>query len=130
VDANRLYEDMGETMPSLLDDGERADLKNDVSQIQTSTVTVPFPYDGSDPLLAITETPKGDKDKAGIFALLIPRQKLEDVKRYLEERSRALASAVLRQTAAYLFNIVFFPLLMLITLYFGFKYLLSLAVMK
>jgi len=130
VDANRLYEDMGQSMPSLLDEGEGADLKTGVSHIQTSTVTVPFPYDGSDPLLAITETPKEDKDKASIFALLIPRQKLEDLKKYLEERSRALASAVLRQTAAYLFNIVLFPMLMLITLYFGFKYLLSLSMMK
>ena len=130
MDANRLYEDMGETMPSLLDEGGHADLKTGVSHIQTSTVTVPFPYDGSDPLLAITETPKGDREKASILALLIPKGKLEDLKKYLEQRSRALASAVLRQTAAYIFNIVFFPLLMLITLYFGFKYLLSLALMK
>jgi len=130
ADANLLYEDMGQTMPSLLDEGPEAGVKTGGSQIRTSTVTVPFPYDGSDPGLAITETPEGSRDRDGLFAVLISKEKLSALKKYLEQRSRALASAALRQTAAYLFNIVCFPLLMLAAFYFSFKYLLSLALMK
>jgi len=128
--ANMLYEDMSETMPSLLDKNAQVEEKTDASDIHTSTVTVPFPYDGSDPTLAITEGPKGDKGRAGIFAGLVSGHKLEELKDYLQQRSKALASAVLRQTAAYLFNIVFFPLLMLMALYLGCRYLISLAAIK
>jgi hypothetical protein len=91
---------------------------------------VPFPYNGSDPSLAITERPNGDKGRAGFFAGLVSGEKLRDLKDYLQQRSKALASAVLRQTAAYMFNIIVFPLLMLLALYFGCKYLISLAVIK
>jgi hypothetical protein len=129
-EANRIYEDMGETMPSLLNEETRGEKKTETSDIGTATVTVPFPYDGSDPSLAITEGPKGDRDGAGIFAGLVSGDSLRELKDYLEQRSRALASAVLRQTAAYLFNIVFFPLLMLLALYLGCKYLISLSIMK
>jgi hypothetical protein len=69
-------------------------------------------------------------DRAGIFAGLVSGGSLRELKDYLEQRSRALASAVLRQTAAYLFNIVFFPLLMLMALYLGCKHLISLAAIK
>ncbi len=125
--ANRIYEDMSETMPSLLNEKTSGEQKADTSEIHTSTVTVPFPYDGSDPSLAITEGPKEDRSSAGFLARLVSGHKLKDLKDYLEKRSKALASAVLRQTAAYLFNIVLFPLLMLVTLYYGCKYLMSLA---
>lgn len=129
-EANSLYKDMGETMPSLLDEKAQGEKKADTSDIRTSTVTVPFPYDGSDPSLAKTERPNGDGSRAGIFAGLVSGGKLGDLKYYLEERSKALASAVLRQTAAYLFNIVLFPLLMLMALYLGCKYLISLTAIK
>jgi hypothetical protein len=129
-EANRIYEDMGRTMPSLQDETARVEKKTDTSGIGTATVTVPFPYDGSDPSLAITEVPKGDMDRAGIFAGLVSGDSLRELKDYLEQRSRALASAVLRQTAAYLFNIVFFPLLMIIVMYLGCRYLINLAVLK
>jgi hypothetical protein len=128
--ANSIYENMSETMPSLLDEKTSGEQKTDTSEIHTSTVTVPFPYDGSDPSLAITEGPKGDRNSAGFLARLVSGHKLKDLKDYLEKRSKALASAVLRQTAAYLFNIVLFPLLMLVTLYYGCKYLINLAVIK
>lgn len=129
-EANRLYEDMGETMPSLLDGKVQTEKKTDASDIQTSSVTVPFPYDGSNPLLVMTEPQSGGGGRTGIFARLVSGEKLGELKDYLEQRSRALASAVLRQTAAYIFNIVLFPLLMLIAFYLGCKYLISLAVMK
>jgi hypothetical protein len=129
-EANRIYEDMGRTMPSLQDETARVEKNTDTSDIGTATVTVPFPYDGSDPSLAITERPKGGMDRAGIFAGLVSGDSLRELKNYLEQRSRALASAVLRQTAAYLFNIVFFPLLMIIVLYLGCRYLVNLAVLK
>jgi hypothetical protein len=129
-EANRIYEDMGRTMPSLQDETARVEKKTDTSGIGTATVTVPFPYDGSDPSLAITEGPKGGMDRAGIFAGLVSGDSLRELKNYLEQRSRALASAVLRQTAAYLFNIVFFPLLMIIVLYLGCRYLINLALLK
>jgi len=130
MEANRIYEDMGENMPSLLDEKAREEKNADESNISTSSVTVPFPYDGSDPSLAITQRPQGDVNRAGLFAGLVSGKKLGELKNYLEKRSRALASAVLRQTAAYLFNIVLFPLLMLVTFYLGSKYLVSLAAMK
>ena len=129
-EANRIYEDMGRTMPSLQDETARVEKKTDASDIGTATVTVPFPYDGSDPSLAITEGPKGGMDRAGILAGLVSGDSLRELKDYLEKRSRALASAVLRQTAAYLFNIVLFPLLMIIVLYLGCRYLINLALLK
>jgi len=129
-EANVFYEDMGKSMPSLLDKNAQGEERTDASDIHTSTVTVPFPYDGSDPSLAITEGPKGDKGRAGIFAGLLSGDKLEELKDYLQQRSKALASAVLRQTAAYIFNIALFPLLMLMVLYFGCRYLISLAAIK
>ena len=128
--ANRLYKDMGETMPSLLDDKGKGEKKADTSDINTSTVTVPFPYDGSDPSLAITEGPNGDTTRAGLLARIVSGDKLEELKSYLQQRSKALASAILRQTAAYIFNIALFPLLMLMVLYFGCRYLISLAAIK
>lgn len=129
-EANSFYREMGASMPSLLPDTVQGEKETDVSGIGTSTVTVPFPYDGSDPSLVVTEGPDTERGMAAILARLVSGGKLGDMKRYLEERSKALASAVLRQTAAYLFNIVLFPLLMLATLYFGCKYLMSLAEIK
>jgi len=127
-EANDLYEDMGENMPSLVDDQVREGKGSDTSGIRTSKVTVPVPYDGVDPALAISEGPEGRK--AGIFTALVSGEKLRELKEYLQQRSRTLASAVLRQTAAYIFNIVIFPLVMIAALYLGSKYLIGLAVMK
>ena len=126
--ANDLYKDMGENIPSLIDDrdGEQSDVH--VSDIRTSRVTVPVPYDGTDPSQAVTEVPYGGG--AGFYTVLVSGEKLKNFKEYLQERSKALASAVLRQTAAYIFNIVVFPLLMLAVLYLGGKFLMGLAVMK
>ena len=127
-EANSIYEDMGHTMPSLTGEKTGGEKKAGTSDIPTTTVTVPFPYDGSDPSLAITEGPKGER--AGIFAGLVSGDSIKELKDYLEQRSRALASAVLRQTAAYLFNIVIFPLLMLFTLYFACKYVMNLVILR
>jgi hypothetical protein len=52
-------------------------------------------------------------------------EKIREFGRYLESKSKALVSIILRQTAAYLFNIVLLPLLMVVTLYLGAKYTLS-----
>ncbi len=129
-EANSFYKEMGDNMPSLLPETAQGEVDTDDSDISTSTVTVPFPYDGSDPSLAVTEGPDRGESMAGMLAALVSGSKLGDIKRYLEQRSKALASAVLRQTAAYLFNIVIFPFLMVATLYFGCKYLISLVVIK
>jgi hypothetical protein len=129
-EANSYYAQMGESMPSLLPETVQGEKSMAVSGINTGTVTVPFPYDGSDPSLAVTESPDREKGVSEIFSRLLSGDKLGDMKRYLEERSKALATAVLRQTAAYLFNIVLFPFLMLVTLYFGCRYLISLTAIK
>jgi len=126
-EANSFYTEMGESMPSLLPEEGKGEKDLEVSEIKTDTVTVPFPYDGSDPSLAVIESPDREKGMSEMITSLLSGNKLEEMKRYLEQRSKALASAVLRQTAAYIFNIVLFPLLMITTLYFGCKYLLSLA---
>jgi len=128
--ANGFYKDMSESMPTLLDKDARGAMNTDTTEIPTSAVTVPFPYDGSDPSLAIKESPHEDRDNPGVFDGFAAGEKLGELKEYLQERSRALASTVLRQTAAYLFNIVVFPLLMLMALYFGSKYLIGLAAVR
>jgi len=130
-EANSFYKEMGDNMPSLLAETAQGEAYIDDSDITTSTVTVPFPYDGYDPSLAVTEGPEDrGKSLAGMLTGLLSGNKLGEIKRYLEKRSKALASAVLRQTAAYLFNIVVFPFLMIATLYFGCKYLISLVIIK
>lgn len=126
--ANELYENMGDSMPSLLDDREMDAKGKGVSNIGTLTVTVPVPYDGTDPSLAITEGP--EYDGSGIFTALISGEKLKEFKEYLQQRSKALASAVLRQTASYIFNIAVFPLLMIIAFYLLSKYLIGLMFIK
>lgn len=126
--ANNLYKDMGETLPSILNDHGQEEKEAGASDIRTARVTVPVPYDGTDPSLAITERPEGNR--TGIFATLVSGEKLKELKDYLEQRSKAFASAVLRQTAAYIFNIVLFPLLMITVLYFASKYLIGLAMVK
>ncbi|UCF87816.1 MAG: hypothetical protein JSV70_05075 [bacterium] len=130
LEANRLYEDMGENMPSLVDDKTAGSAGPDSTQIGTSSVTVPFPYDGTDPLQAFTEPPGGVSGRPGFLAGLVSGEKLRELRDYLKERSRILASAVLRQTAAYLFNIVLFPILMVVALYYGCRYLIGLAWMR
>lgn len=126
--ANNLYKDMGENLPSILNDHGQEEKEAGASDIGTARVTVPVPYDGTDPSLAITERPEGNR--TGIFATLVSGEKLKELKDYLEQRSKAFASAVLRQTAAYIFNIVLFPLLMITLLYFASKYLIGLAMVK
>ena len=130
LEANRLYEDMGENMPSLVDEKTAGGPTSNASEVGTASVTVPFPYDGADPLLAITQAPDENGGRPGFLAGLVSGEKLKELRDYLKERSRALASAVLRQTAAYLFNIVLFPLLMVAVLYFGCRYLISLSWMR
>jgi len=126
--ANDLYKDMGENIPSLLgdEDGEKTGVN--ASDIRTPRVTVPVPYDGTDPSQAVTEFPPGNG--TGFLTIFISGENFKKFKEYLQERSKALASAVLRQTAAYLFNIVVFPLLMLAVLYLGSKYLMGLMLMR
>jgi hypothetical protein len=75
----------------------------------------------------IVEKPEDNRRLARFLAGIVPAKRLRELKTYLEERSRSLATAVLRQTAAYLFNIVVFPILTLLVLYWGAKYLISLS---
>ena len=67
-EANRLYEDMGENMPHLLKKEGSAKSGSGETGIHTSTVTVPFPYDGSDPSLALTDRPGEAGGRTGFFA--------------------------------------------------------------
>lgn len=129
-EANMIYDDMGKSMPSLSGDGASQAGPGGGSNIGTSSVTVPFPYDGIDPALALTESPDGEARRSGILKSLVSGEKLRELGDYLETRSRSLASAVLRQTAAYLFNIVLFPILMLAGVYFSIKYLMSLTLAR
>ena len=130
LEANALYEDMKESMPSLVEERAGEEKGLGASGIETSSVTVPFPYDGSDPALAVKEESGERKDQTGVLASLVSGEKVKVLKEYLQQRSRTLATAVLRQTAAYLFNIVFFPMLMLVVLYLGFRYLTGLAAIR
>ncbi|MDF1526072.1 MAG: hypothetical protein RRA15_06330 [bacterium] len=127
-EANSLYEDMGQTMPSLLEGDGQEETEAVSSGIQTSTVTVPVPYDGTDPALALTERPEGSG--GNILTALVSGEKIREFKKYIQKRSKALASAVLRQTAAYIFNIAVFPLLMIAALYLVSRYLMGLMGIK
>lgn len=125
TEANRFFEELRDDMPGFLgESGREGSLQ---SEIRTSSVTVPFPYDGTDPSKVVIVIPESEGGFAQLFAGAISTEKLKELRDYLEERSRSLASAVLRQTAAYLFNIVVFPLLMLLALYWCGKYIMSLS---
>lgn len=122
-DANSFLEILQDDMPTLLGDENVGG--STTSRIQTPSVTVPFPYDGTDPLAAIVDD-ENENGRLGLMAAaLVPVEKVKEFGRYLESKSRALASVVLRQTAAYLFNIVLLPLIMFFSLYLGTKYALS-----
>jgi hypothetical protein len=119
---------MGENIPSLLDGEAGKKTAAYTSDIRTSRVTVPVPYDGSDASQAVTEIPH--ENGTGFFTVFISGENFKKFKEYLQERSKELASAVLRQTAAYIFNIAVFPILMLAVLYLGSKYLMGLMLMR
>ncbi len=95
--------------------------------IRTPSVTVPVPFDGTDSSAMVLENHRGEEGAGRFHAGIAPMEKIRELREYLQERSRSLASAVLRQTAAYLFDIVVFPLLMLVVLYGCGKYSISLA---
>jgi hypothetical protein len=122
-DANGFLEELRKDLPKLSDNG--TDHSATSAAINTTSVTVPFPYDGSDPLLAMTENEQSEGRSGRFAAGLLPVEKVREFGRYLESKSKALVSIILRQTAAYLFNIVLLPLLMVVTLYLGAKYTLS-----
>jgi hypothetical protein len=124
-DANQLFKELEDGMPGILE-GDR-EKGSGRSEIRTPSVTVPVPYDGTDPSQVIIDDPRRGKGLAQIVAGLGPTQKLIELRNYLEERSRSLASAVLHQTAAYLFNIVVFPLLTILALYWCGKHILTLG---
>jgi len=122
-DANRVFAQLEDDMPGVLKgDADRPPAR---SEIRTPSVTVPVPYDGTDPTQAVIDDKRVEEGLAQLMAGLGPREKLVRLRDYLEERSRALASAVLHQTAAYLFNIVVFPLLSILALYWGGKHVLA-----
>ena len=122
-DANSFLDGLRKDMPTLLEDKNRDSSPS--SRIRTPSVTVPFPYDGTNPLVAIVEDEE-EKEKRGLMAaVLVPVEKVREFGNYLESKSKALASVVIRQTAAYLFNIVLLPLFMVVSLYLGAKYALS-----
>ena len=101
--------------------------KGDHSQpIRTPSVTVPFPYDGSDPSQIRVEDHGENGEPGRMDSIPVSRGQLNHLKSYLEDRSKTLASAVLRQTSAYLFNVILVPLLSLLVLYWGSKFLISL----
>jgi hypothetical protein len=124
--ANSLYEDMRQNMPPLLEERSSLNAGSGSSRILTSSITVPVPYDGTDTSVSVTTGPEVTSRSGGL-ASLVSGEKLRELRKFLQERSRTLASAVLRQTAAYLFNIVVFPLLTLVLVYSGIKYLWSLV---
>jgi hypothetical protein len=124
-DANLLFVELKDDMPVILEeDGEESP---DRSEIRTPSVTVPVPYDGKDASQVVIDDPGRGKGLAQFMMGLGPTEKLIELRDYLEERSRSLASAVLRQTAAYLFNIVVFPLLTILALYWSGKHILVLG---
>jgi len=122
-DSTRFFTELESDMPQIFGN----DGKNDSgdARIRTPSVTVPFPYDGSDQSGTITDGSGRKKELGRSWDGLGPREKLRELRDYLEGRSRSLASAVLRQTAAYLFNIIVFPLLTLLVLYWSGKYIIS-----
>ena len=124
-DSNRFFTELERDFPRILGDEGVEDPGG--SRIRTPSVTVPVPYDGSDPSRAILGDAQGKKRPGGIRDGLDPGGTLREFRDYIERRSRSLASAVMRQTAAYLFNIVVFPLLTLLALYWSGKYLISLG---
>jgi hypothetical protein len=113
-------------MPPLLEERSSLNAGSGSSRILTSSITVPVPYDGTDTSVSVTTGPEVTSRSGGL-ASLVSGEKLRELRKFLQERSRTLASAVLRQTAAYLFNIVVFPLLTLVLVYSGIKYLWSLV---
>ncbi len=126
-EANRVLEDTRHHMPGLAREQEGNRASPRASDLATPSVTVPFPYDGSDPSRVLTENgPEGvmSQQETGVS---LTREGLGRLKGYLEERSRTLASAVFRQTSAYLFNIILLPVLSLVLLYWGARFLLSLS---
>jgi hypothetical protein len=122
-DANSFMESLQDDMPTLLE-SENED-SSTANSIRTPSVTVPFPYDGTDPLAAIVEDEEQKGRLSRFAAGLVPVEKVRDFGKYLESKSKALASVVIRQTAAYLFNIVLLPLFMVVSIYLGAKYALS-----
>ncbi|MDF1535125.1 MAG: hypothetical protein P1S46_01315 [bacterium] len=125
VDANRFLEDLQDDMPSLQESGKKS--QTSAGDIRTPSVTVPFPYDGTDPSRVVVEDEVRKGGFGGLVEGIVYGQKLRKFKNYLESRSSELASVILRQTAAYLFNIVLLPLLMVLSLYMGGKYVVSFA---
>lgn len=124
-DSNRLFSQLEDEMPHVLNNGEKKGSGR--SQIQTPSITVPVPYDGSDPSQAVLSGPEREKALGRLRDGLMPTERIRELKDYLEGRSRSLASAVLRQTAAYLFNIVVFPLITLLALYWSGKSMMTLG---
>lgn len=121
-EANRVMEDLRREMPQILEK-EGAPT---AAKIRTYSVTVPVPYEGEGPAV-VEEDTGGKTGVARVLAGVVPTHKLKELGNLLESRSRALASAVIRQAAAYLFNIVVFPLLMILGLYWGARFLISLG---
>jgi hypothetical protein len=125
-EAGRMLEATQRGMPGLGGDLGVSQNGESSAPIRTPSVTVPFPYDGSDPSQVLVED-HGEKGEPGqMDSAPVSRGQLNHLKSYLEERSKTLASAVLRQTSAYLFNVILVPLLSLLVLYWGSKFMISL----
>lgn len=124
-DANTFMEDLRDDMPSLLGNGNEE--SSSPATVRTPSVTVPFPYDGKDPSQVVIENGGDESRFSRMAASLVPVEKVREFGKYLERKSKELASIVLRQTAAYLFNIVVLPLLMVFILYVGGRFAVSLV---
>ncbi len=122
-DSNRFFTELESDMPRIF--GEDTGGNSGGTRIRTPSVTVPFPQNGSDQSEVISNGPGTGKEQSQSRNGTGLKDKLRDLRDYLETRSRSLASAVLRQTAAYLFNIVVFPLLTLALLYWSGRYIIS-----
>ena len=122
-EATRLFQELRDDMPGI--GKEEAKAHPGKPGIQTPSVTVPVPYNGTDPSGVVVENKGITGGVSHFLSGIIPLEKLREMGEYLEERSRSLASAVLRQTAAYLFDIVVLPLLTLLILFWSGKFLIS-----
>jgi len=124
-EATSLYQQIRDEIPRFSERGEKP--QTGQSEIRTPSITVPVPYYGTDPSGVTIEDGQNAGEGNRFLSGIIPVERIRELGEYLQSRSRSLASAVLRQTAAYLFNIVVFPILMILVLYWGGKYSLSLA---
>ena len=152
-EANQVYEDMERILPGILspDESARDPLTGGTppdNGVRVETATVPFQpgsamgEQGSPVVLyGMPEVeqaaeffqvglPEGERGAfarfwSGVRESIIPLDRLRALSDFAAEKAASLASSVLHQAAAYLFDIVVLPLLSLLALYLGARYLIT-----